>query len=152
MAAIAQSIVDSHHLRRATEDILKRKGYTRVNRNKFDSLKAKSKKIYTQGYIVNEFYGTKREINYILYNPKLTPDCICIQCRWQGKNGTTYQKYLYEVESIRKGGYNTIIIVDGGAYKPEARKWLVAQSKTQKNLMNVFSWKEFCQFVKSGGL
>lgn len=152
MATVAKSIVDSYHLRSATEDMLRHKGYTHVNRNIFDNIKEKGNKIYTKGYMVNEFYGTKREVNYILYNPKLTPDCICIQCRWQGKNGTTYQKYLYEVESIRKGGYDTIIIVDGGAYKPEARKWLVAQSKAQKSLMNVFSWKEFCQFVRGGGL
>ena len=45
--------------------------------------------IYTrQCEIGKDIYGKKRRVDAILYHPRLYPECLVIQCKWQASGGS----------------------------------------------------------------
>ena len=71
--------------------------------------------------IGKSIYGKRRFVDLILYHPRLYPECLTIQCKWQASSGSVEEKYLYEVLSIHQNEYDTIIILDGGGYSAGAK-------------------------------
>ena len=131
---------------------LDQRDYRLVKRSEFDQERTLKDPIYTTQYEVGEsIYGKRRRVDLILYHPVLHPSCLCIQCKWQSSGGSVEEKYPYEVESIAQGGYDTIIILDGGGYTPGARQWLVDQAG-RRRLKYVFDQGEFSRFVSKGGV
>lgn len=131
---------------------LEQRGYRLVKRDKFHSEKKLKEPIYATQYNVGKgIYGKKRFVDLILYHPVLHPACLCVQCKWQASGGSVEEKFPYEVESIAKGKYSTIFVLDGGGYSLGSRQWLESQAGRRK-LKYVFDQGGFSRFASKGGV
>lgn len=124
-------------------------GYSRVASKHFFDLKSSAKEpIYArQCYAGTSLYNRRRRVDLILYHPEKWTDCLVIQCKWQASSGSVDEKYPFEVLSINKNPYSTIIVLDGGGYSAVSGEWL--RSKAGKgNLIHVHDLGEFDRFAK----
>ena len=96
-------------------------------------------------------YGKDRTIDLMLYHPRLFPNCLAIECKWQESPGTTEEKYPFLILNIAQGEYDTIIILDGNGYTAGARQWLLNQAGKNR-LMHVFTQADFQKFIDKGRL
>ena len=96
-------------------------------------------------------YGKDRIIDLMLYHPRLFPNCLAIECKWQESPGTTEEKFPFLVLNIAQGDYDTIIILDGNGYTPGARQWVLDQAGKNR-LMHVFTQADFQKFIDKGRL
>ena len=74
-----------------------------------------------------------------------------IQCKWQASSGSVDEKYPYELACINHLSVPTIIVLDGGGYKPGAKEWLLGQVGSG-NLRHVFDMGQFARFCSRGGI
>ena len=113
-------------------DVLNERGYLFVPPIRFFPARELAQPIYTrQCEIGKDIYGKKRRVDAILYHPRLYPECLVIQCKWQASGGSVEEKYPFEVLSIAQNQFDTIIILDGGGYSSGARQWLINQSRQE---------------------
>lgn len=127
-------------------------GYQLVPHRLFFPLREMEQPIYArQVETGTDIYGKRRLVDLILYHPRRWPHCLVIQCKWQASPGSVDQKFPFEVLSIQQGGYDTIILLDGGGYAPGARQWLLEQAGTNR-LKDVFDQGEFARFASRGKL
>ena len=132
--------------------IIETADYWFVNKLRFFPMRELGQPIYSrQVQAGKDLYEKERNIDIFLYHPVLWPDCLAIQCKWQSSSGTVDEKYPFEVLSVEKEAYDTIILLDGGGYSPGAKKWLTAQAGSQR-LKHVFSLGEFQRFASQGKL
>lgn len=96
-------------------------------------------------------YGNRRAVDFILYHPQRWPNCLVLQCKWQTSSGSVDEKYPFEVECIAQGGFETIIVLDGGGYSQGARQWLLAQ-RGKRNLVDVCNRDEIQRMQTEGRL
>ena len=73
-------------------------------------------------------------------------DCLVIQCKWQAKSGSVDEKYPFEVLSINKNPYPTIIVLDGGGYSSYQANGYCSQAG-KENLIQVCNLGEFDRFA-----
>ena len=144
----------ANHSGRRLEDnvssILEDRGYQFVKPIRFFPMKMMEQPIYSVQYkIGKDIYGKNRRVDRILYHPKLYPSCLVIQCKWQASSGSVEEKYPFEVLSLQKNKYDTIIILDGEGYSKGAKQWLLNQAG-KNNLKYVFNLGEFSKFVSKG--
>ena len=145
-----------HEYRQQLEDYvanaLDKIGYIFVIPARFYPALELEQPIYTRQYeIGKDIYGKKRKVDIILYHPRLYPNNLAIQCKWQFSRGSVEEKYPFEVQSIAQNRVDTIIILDGEGYSPGAKQWLINQAG-RKFLIHVFDKKEFLNFVDNGRL
>ena len=91
------------------------------------------------------------KVPFTLFYPGLYHKPTCIQCRWQGVNGSTDRKLVFDIESIKIGVHNTLIVIEGSQFKPEVENWLQRCAGKDK-LIRVFRARQFYRFVRDGGL
>ena len=105
--------------------------------------------IYSRQFpLGNSIYDTPVKCDFILHHPLKYPTCLVIESKWQESSGSTDEKYPYLVLNVKeKLGYPTIIVVDGGGYKPGAEKWL--RSQVGGRLLYVFNMMEFQKWSNS---
>ena len=109
-------------------------------------------KVYaTQVYVGESIYGSKRKIDFLVFGAGRHP-VFGIECKWQQKPGSVDEKYPFLVHNIAKTMLPTIVILDGGGYKPAARLWMQEQVKSQEYLIAVYDIAEFQQIVNNGFL
>lgn len=144
---------DAEGQKRFIERLIVNKGYyITKNKAEFNRLRGQAKPLCVRNYEIGPgLYGIERKANFVLCNQNLKPNYISILSRWQKSSGTTDEKYSYWVESTKLGHFDTIIVLDGGGYKDEARNWLQGQAGKGK-LMHVFDQLQFHSFVQNGGL
>ncbi len=125
-------------------DTLKKHGYQKINDKKvFRQAHRGADPIFASQYPLGKtIYGTEHKCDFILYHPDKFPDNLVIEVKWQQTSGTVDEKYPYLVENLRKYGNASIIILDGGGYKPGAEKWLRDQTD-DKDILHVFNMSEF---------
>ena len=129
---------------------LEDRGYRFVPVSKFYTDSMLEQPIYTTQFEVGKsIYGKKRIVDLILYHPKLYPDSLCIQCKWQASSGSVDEKYPYEVLTIAQNDLDTIIVLDGGGYSVGAKQWLINQSGKNR-LIHVMDSGEFSRFASKG--
>ena len=128
-------------------EVLDDLGYSQVQSKLFFDLKNHAENaIYArQCFAGTSLSGRRRRVNIILYHPKKWADCLVIQCKWQSEKGTADEKYPFEVLSINKNPYPTIITLE--SCKPKSKEWLRSQAGTG-NLLQVCSLGEFDRFAK----
>lgn len=97
-------------------------------------------------------YETKRKCDFLVINKEKFPDDLIIECKWQQSNGSVDEKYPFTLFNIFKIGVPTIILLDGGGYKPSAMKWLKDQVDPNRALIGVYSMTEFHALVNKGFL
>lgn len=147
-----------NNLERFIEDILKGEGYIFIDKDKFISHKLTTDismdgiKIFTTQFkICNGIYDTPIRCDFVLYNSEKYPNCLVIESKWQQSQGSVDEKFPYLERNIKeKYPCDTIIILDGGGYKPGANKWL--RSQVGSNLIGVFNMVEFMTYVNKDGL
>ena len=133
-------------------DILDERRYKFVPPARFFPARSLEQPIYTRQFEVGkDIYGRKRRIDAIIYHPRLHPNCLVIQCKWQSSGGSVDEKYPFEVLSIAQNEFNTIIILDGGGYSDGAQQWLLNQSGKNR-LLQVFDSGDFARFAGHGRL
>ena len=98
-----------------------------------------------------DIYGKIRRVDFLLFHPYRHPNGLVIQCRWQAVSGSVEQKYPFEVECLKRGEFDGIIVLDGGGFSPGSEQWLRSQAG-QNRLKHVFNLDEFQKFVMRGNL
>ena len=108
--------------------------------------------IYVKQHVIGPtIYGTDRRVDFLLHGEKLFPfdECdLVVECKWQSSSGSVDEKFPYLVKNIALSQKPTIIILDGGGYRPGAEKWLRAQVDEQEFLEAVVNLGEFEQVMK----
>ncbi len=139
-------------LERFVSEILDERDYLKVEAIRFNPMRELEQPIYAQQYeIGKDIYGKNRRVDVILYHPRLYPDCMVIQCKWQASRGSVEEKCPYEVLNIQQNRYDTIVLLDGGGYSAGARQWLLNQAGKNR-LKHVFDQGEFSRFASRGNL
>ena len=125
------------------EHTLQRKGYGAIQKSKFQASLCLEQPIYTKQYpIAKSIYGTDLYCDFLLFHPDKHPDCMVIESKWQQSSGSVDEKFPYLVANIREQyPCATIIVLDGGGYKPGAEAWLRRQ--IDDHLVHVFNMMEF---------
>ena len=101
--------------------------------------------------LCDDIYNRPRRCHFILWHPLLQPKNLVIEARWQGRGGSTDEKYPFLVMNIKeKFQLPTVIVLDGEGYSPGAELWLRAQ--TGCNLLKVFNLPEFQEWGNAGHL
>ena len=135
-----------NHVASVLEDF----GYSKVLPKNFFDLKSHVENpIYArQCYAGTSIYNRKRRVDIILYHPQKWDDCLVIQCKWQSRSGSVDEKYPFEVLSINKNPFPTVIVLDGGGYSSVSGDWLRSQAG-RDNLLQVCNLGEFDNFAKA---
>ena len=151
MAKGARANRSGRRLERAVGDLLS-EDYELVSPSRFFALRTLSQPIFAEQCAVGEdIYGKSRRVDFILYHPRRWADCLVIQCKWQASSGSVEEKFPFEVLSIEKNPYATLIVLDGGGYSDGAEKWLAAQAGNGK-LLHVLNLGDISRFHSQGCL
>ena len=145
--------VTGRHLEDFVSLILAQHGYQRIKPSAdFFAMSSMEQPIYAKQCLVGkDIYNRDRRVDFIVFHPSKWPNSLVIQCKWQASSGTVEQKYPFEVQSIEKSVYPTVIILDGGGYTDGAKNWLYNQASNGK-LKAVMDQGEFQRFAKRGNL
>ena len=138
----AQANYTGNALEKFIESRINEKGYQRITPKKFEASIYLKQPIYArQFYIGPSIYQTKMYCDFILYHPQKWEKCLVIESKWQQSSGSVDEKYPYLILNIQQSAYETILVLDGGGYKKQAKTWLKKQ--IGNNLLNVFNMSEF---------
>ena len=126
--------------------------YQEVSSQRFFALVELEQPIFAKQFSIGrDIYNKKRRVDFILYHPERWSECLVIQCKWQASSGSVEEKYPFEVLSIQKGEYDTIIVLDGNGYTKGAEAWLKNQA-AHGRLLHVFNLSEMNVFQTQGRL
>ena len=139
------------------EDTLKRHGYIEFQGNKKDAFtnrKSINGKQYIKQLLVGEtIYKSKRKVDFMVFNQNNFPDGLIIECKWQQSGGSVDEKYPFLYFNILKTDVPTIVLLDGGGYKPAAKDWLADRvEENPKLLLGVWNMTEFQKQTNNGFL
>lgn len=95
-------------------------------------------------------YKTKRIVDVLVINKDLFPDGLIIECKWQQPAGSVDEKYPLLVWNIIKTRVPTIVLIDGGGYKPAALEWLKDQANPSSALIAVYTMAGFQKATNNG--
>lgn len=98
----------------------------------------------------NTIYDTPRTCDFFVVNEHVFPHGLIIECKWQQSGGSVDEKYPFLLFNIMKTGTPTVVLLDGGGYKPAAMEWLRRQVNTGAALIAVWSMREFQKRVNDG--
>lgn len=105
-----------------------------------------------QIYCGKSIYETDRKCDFLVLNKDRWPEGLIIECKWQQSKGSVDEKYPFALFNIYKIGVPTVILLDGGGYKPAALKWLKSQVDPKRALIGVYTMAEFQTVVNNGFL
>lgn len=139
-------------LEKFVSDRLIERKYQYIPREKFKAALYLKQPIYTkQLHLGDSIYETPMYGDFVLYHPKLHPNCLIIECKWQQAGGSVDEKYPYFILNVQtKHPHKTLVLLDGGGYKPKAELWMKKQ--VGNNLLNVFNMGEFQKWVNKGNI
>lgn len=142
-----------NRLEQFVEHILQQEGYKEFWNHKeqvFENRHAVGGKQYAKQVPCGmSIYETKRKCDFLVINKEKFPEGLIIECKWQQSNGSVDEKYPFALFNIFKIGVPTIILLDGGGYKPSAMKWLKEQADPKKALIGVYDMAEFQRQVNN---
>lgn len=111
--------------------------------NLFSDKTAMQRPIFARNVKIGQnIYQLPLTADYILYSPRLYPTKRVIRCFWQEQAGSAERKRPFDVLSIQKSDYQTIIIIEGGGFTVGAEKWLRDQQGSGK-LLRVLNFQQF---------
>lgn len=82
-------------------------------------------------------YGGNMIVDLIGYHPKL-PEGFVIEMKTQNTAGSVDEKYAFTTISLKGLKPLTVIVYEGEGAKPEAVKWMRAQTDDNHLMMNFF--------------
>lgn len=114
--------------------------------NKFSDRTALQRPIFAKNVQIGKnIYETPLSADFILYAPQLNPTKLVIRCFWQEQAGSAERKRPFDVLSIQKGDYQTIVVMDGVGFSKGAEKWLRDQQGSTK-ILKVLNFEQFHRF------
>jgi hypothetical protein len=138
------------------ENALQTNGYTEFwdyKKVAFANRRAIGGKQYVKQLLAGlTIYDTPRKCDFFIVNRELFPDDLIVECKWQQVGGSVDEKYPFLLFNILKTGIPTIILLDGGGYKPAAMRWLKDQVHEKGALIGVWNMTEFQTKVNNGFL
>lgn len=145
-----------NQLEQFVEDKLLRNGYTLFSNHKVQLFANRhtvgGKQYALQVPCGTSIYETQRKCDVLVLNQDKFKDGLIIECKWQQSSGSVDEKYPFALYNIIKIGVPTIILLDGGGYKPAAMKWLKDQVNPSRALIGVHNMAEFQTMVNNGFL
>ncbi len=146
--------ISGNRLERFVEGILRDKGYQLFKDHReqlFDNRKALGGKQYARQVICgNTVYETPRKVDFLVLNRDLFPEGLIIECKWQHSKGSVDEKYPFLLFNIIKTAVPSIVLIDGGGYKPAALKFLQDEASKTSALQGVYRMAEFSDQVNKG--
>lgn len=140
------------HMERFIEERIVEAGYQYVEPALFPAMQIMNQPIYTKQRVAGkDLYGKDHKVDFELYHERKWVQCLVIESKWQQAGGSVEEKYPFLVQSIRRIGIPTIIVLDGGGYSPGAKQWLKAQAGSGA-VIQVLEMREFQKFVNDGRL
>jgi hypothetical protein len=144
-------------LEHTVEDLLIRNGYEKAIFSDWPPTLPAGRRYYARqvslGYSI---YGGKRRMDFAIWGASRFPNGLIIECKWQQSSGSVDEKFPFSVLNIRKSkqdyGVPSVVIIDGGGYKPEALEWLRGEVNELGGLEGVFTLNEFIKAVNNGYL
>ena len=97
-------------------------------------------------------YETVRKVDFFIVNEAKFPSDLIIECKWQQVKGSVDEKYPFLLYNIIRTGIPTVVLLDGGGYKPAALKWLKSMVNPKGALIAVWTMAEFQKQVNNGFL
>ena len=110
------------------------------------------KQFIKQVQVGNTIYQTVRKCDFLAINKEKFPDSLIIECKWQQSKGSVDEKYPFLLHNIFLTGVPTVVLMDGGGYKPAALKWLKGNVNKNCALIGVWTMAEFQTEVNNGFL
>lgn len=145
-----------NRLERFVMQTLQEKGYKEFWNHKeqmFANRKVVGGKQFAKQVVIDTtIYETRRRCDFLVINKELFPDGLIIECKWQQSSGSVDEKYPFLLYNIFKTGVPTIVLMDGGGYKPAAMKWLKDQANPMRALIGVWTMAELQTKVNNGFL
>lgn len=131
---------------------LDERGYQYVDRKMFKPAMYLEQLVYTkQFHLGNSIYETPFYCDFILYHPDKWPEGLVIESKWQSSSGSVDEKYPYTVLNIKMHSeYKSILLLDGGGYKPGAEKWL--RQQVDGKLLHVFNMGQFTTWANKDNI
>jgi hypothetical protein len=143
-------------LERLVEKALTSRGYTEFWNYKKQMFEHREiiggKQFAKQPVIRQTIYDTPRKCDFLVINRDRFPKDLIIECRWQQSGGSVDEKYPLLVFNIVKTGIPTVILLDGGGYRPEAMTWLKEQVNPNGAIIGVWTMAEFQKEANDGFL
>ncbi len=149
----AQANLTGSRLERFIEQLLVDCGYARIKDKKalVNSPESFALPSYAkQARIGETIYDTDLIADFFIYHPEKWSEGLVIEAKWQQTSGTVDEKYPYFVMNIWASEYQTVIVLDGGGYRPGAEKWV--RSMQRRNLRHVFNMMEFQTWVNQSNI
>jgi len=149
----AQANNTGNALERYVEHRLVAAGYVYVGPRQFKAAVYNEQPLYTrQLHAGTSIYGTAIFADFAIYHPQKWPECLIIEAKWQQSRGSVDEKYPYLVLNIQNCHcFPTILLLDGGGYKPGAEHWIRSQAGSQ-NLLHVLNMAEFQTWANKGNI
>lgn len=110
------------------------------------------KQFATQVPVGDTIYETVRKCDFLVINHEKFADCLIIECKWQQSKGSVDEKYPFLLYNIVHTGIPTVVLLDGGGYKPAALKWLKSMVCPKGALIHVWTMAEFQKAANDGFL
>lgn len=148
----AQANLTGNRLERFIENILLDCGFRKI-RDKTRLIHSRSidePSYARQAHIGTTIYGTPLKCDFLLVHPDKWGQGLVIEAKWQQVSGTVDEKFPYFVHNVYASEYDTILVIDGGGYRPGALDWL--RYMQRDNLLHIFSMMEFQTWVNQGNL
>ena len=143
-------------LERFVQQALQDRGYAEFWNHKkqvFNNRKSIGGKQYSKQLCVGEtIYDTPRICDFFVINRDKFPNDLIIECKWQQSGGSVDEKYPLLVFNIVKTSIPTVILLDGGGYRPQAMAWLKDQVNPKGAIIGVWTMAEFQKQVNNGFL
>jgi hypothetical protein len=143
-------------LERFTRDALIERGYAEFwnyKKQVFDNRKILGGKQFAKQVRVGDtIYETPRVCDFFIVNRDKFPDDLIIECKWQQSKGSVDEKYPFLLYNIIRTGIPTVVLLDGGGYKPAALHWLKEMVNKNGALLAVWTMAEFQREVNNGFL
>jgi hypothetical protein len=89
-------------------------------------------------------------VDLLIINERKFSDGLIIECKWQQRGGSVDEKYPLLVFNVIKTAVPTVVLLDGGGYRPAAEDWLKSQCNPHAALIAVWDMREFQKQVNDG--
>jgi hypothetical protein len=137
-------------------DALKRAGYKEFWNHKtqmFENRKVIGGKQYLKQALCGKtIYETDRYVDFLIVNKAKFKDGLIIECKWQESGGSVDEKYPYVIFNIIKTEIPTIVLIDGGGYRPAALKFLKGEASKDSAFKGAWTMAEFQKQINDGFL
>ena len=148
----AQANLTGNRLERFIENTLLDCGYQKVkDKQKLVQSRNINEPSYTRrAHIGTTIYGTPLRCGFLVVHPQKWRQGLVIEAKWQQVSGTVDEKFPYLVHNVYASEYDTILVIDGGGYRPGALEWL--RYMQRDNLLHIFHMVDFQSWVNRGNL